>query len=223
MPVKSKRRTYRSEVRAAAADETRGRIIAAARALLAGDGTTPAFSLDAVAREAGVTRLTVYNQFESKRGLLEALFDETARMGGLFELPAVFALSDVHEALRRFVSVFCRFWASHGKLFPKFSALARLDDEIAESIKQRSERRRHALEVLVARLEAHEPQELVDVLFALTSFEVFDLLSARNRSHAAVEALVQQLVAESVKRMSSRPHKLPARRRTDRAPGGRGS
>jgi AcrR family transcriptional regulator len=205
MPVKTKRKAYHSEIREAAMDETRARIIAAARALLAGGKDVPAFSLDAVAREAGVTRLTVYNRFESKRGLLEAVFDDAAREGGLFELPTVFAEPDVTKALFSFVSVFCRFWASHGKVFPKFSAVAKLDAELAQSLKQRSERRRQALTVLVGRMASGQDQaELVDVLFALTSFEMFDALSVRRRSDEAVEALIQQLADDSLKRFSGK-------------------
>lgn len=201
MHVRTKRKPYRSDMREAAADETRMRIVAAARTLLAGGKDVPAFSLDAVAREAGVTRLTVYNKFESKQGLLEAVFDDMARQGGLFELQSVFAEPDTCAALRRFVTVFCRFWASNGRIFPKFSAVGRLDDEIAQSLKQRSERRRHGLTVLIGRLAMPQGQaELVDVLFALTSFEMFDALSVRRRSDAAVEELLQQLVEDALKR-----------------------
>ena len=206
MPVKSGPRSYRSPARAAAADETRARILAAARTLL-GDGKgLPPFSLDGVAKQAGVTRLTVYNQFESKLGLLEAVFDEVARQGGLTELPSVMSEPDIEVALRRFVSTFCRFWSGHGtagSMMPKFGALARLDPEIAASLRLRTERRRQALTVLVKRLMPDAPKpnlELIDVLFALTGFEMFEALSARNRSAAAAEALMQDLVQQTVRR-----------------------
>jgi AcrR family transcriptional regulator len=205
MTVKGNRKPYRSEMRDAAADETRAGIVAAAQTLLAGGKDVPRFSLDAVAREAGVTRLTVYNRFESKRGLLEAVFDDMARAGGLFELPSLFGELDTAKALRRFVSVFCQFWALHGKVLPKFSAVAKLDDEIAQSLKLRSERRRQALTVLVGRLAIGKDQvELIDVLFALTSFEMFDTLSVRRRSAKAVETLIQQLVEDSLQRFCER-------------------
>ena len=38
-------------------------------------------AIDAVARQAGVARMTVYYQFESKKGLLEALLDDTHDVG----------------------------------------------------------------------------------------------------------------------------------------------
>src|SRR3989442_13650786 len=118
---KQKRKPYASESRSAATDATRARIITAARALLDQDDT-PTFSLDVIARKAGVTRLTVYNQFESKRGLLEAVFDDMAREGGLFELQSVFAESNVDVAMQRFVAVFFKFLAIACKPMPTLLA-----------------------------------------------------------------------------------------------------
>src|SRR5438445_1669432 len=193
---KQKRRPYASELRSAAADATRARIITAARALLDQDDT-PTFSLDVIARKAGVTRLTVYNQFESKRGLLEAVFDDMAIEGGLFELPSVFAEPDVGVAMQRFVAVFCKFWAMRRKPMPTLMALAKLDAEFAASLHDRIERRRKALAVLVSRLpNVADAAALTDLLFAITGFEMFEALSVRGRRTQAVEKLVQQLVRD---------------------------
>ena len=46
--------------------------------------------MEAVARRARVTRVTIYHQFESKAQLLEAVFDEFAASGGLASLPKIF-------------------------------------------------------------------------------------------------------------------------------------
>jgi len=171
------------------------------RRLLAGGQDAPTFSLEAVAREAGITRLTVYNQFESRRGLQEAVFDDIARRGGLFDIPSILANPDVMTALRRLVAVFCRFWASHDRAHAWLIAMAKLDQEIAASLKQRTERRRRVLATLVDRLpRVREPADLVDVLFTLTSFETFAALSVRQRSAAAVERLIWQLIDDSVTR-----------------------
>jgi AcrR family transcriptional regulator len=193
-------RSYRSPNRDAAAQATRSRIIAAARGLLAGGGKAP-FSLEAVARDARVTRLTVYNHFDSKRGLLEAVFDDLAQGGGLFELAAVFSDPDPDQALRLLVSVFCRFWATHRATLPNFRAAILADEDIAASLKQRAERRRQVLTVLVGRLMPEGGQrgaDLVDVLFALTAFEMFEALCVRDRSAKAVEALIQAMVEPAV-------------------------
>lgn len=201
-PGKDKPRAYRSPSREAAAEDTRARIVDGALVLLAGGPGLPAFSMDAAARQAGVTRLTVYNQFESRSGLLEAAFDEMARRGGLHEIAEVFAEPDADAALRRLVGIFCRFWSMHGKVLPRFSALMRLDEEVAASLKQRAERRRVVLAQLVLRLlprQAKADQELVDLLFALTGFEMFDALSVHRRSAAAVEKLVLGQVEQAVR------------------------
>jgi len=54
-------RPYTSSVRTAAAAEKRERVIAAAARSLREDASIASFSLDAVAKAAGVTRLTVYH------------------------------------------------------------------------------------------------------------------------------------------------------------------
>jgi AcrR family transcriptional regulator len=201
MPVKSKRRIYRSEVRAASVDEGRARMIAAGRKLLSGGKGVPAFSVDAVAREAGVTRATIYNQFESKQGLLTAIFDAIAQEGGLFDLPQVFSEADPNKALRRVVAIFAAFWRMHAQALPKFAAFGQLDAEIGVVLNERSERRRKLLTVLVGRMKSvHSPTDLVDVLFALTSAEFYRLLTVRGRSAQAIEELIWQAVANAVER-----------------------
>lgn len=80
-------RRYDSPNRDAAAEETRRRIVTAAGELLAGPKGFAGMSLEAVAKAAGVSRLTIYNQFGTRRGLLEAVFDDRAERGGLFAIP----------------------------------------------------------------------------------------------------------------------------------------
>src|SRR3982074_3235752 len=103
-------RRYVSSVRTAAAAEKRARVLDAAARSLREDASISSVSLDAVAKAAGVTRLTVYHQFGSRRGLLEAVFDDIARQGGLTEIADAMAMSDPHAALDRLVEIFCAFW-----------------------------------------------------------------------------------------------------------------
>jgi hypothetical protein len=100
--------------------------------------------------------------------------------------------------------------------------VTKLDDEVAASLHARSERRRHALTVLVGRLTADDDGknvDLVDVLFGITSFEMFASLSERNRSPASVEALVQDLVEQTVKRFRAVRSAAPRGGRTKRTRG----
>ena len=74
MAAKQKR-SYQSAVRERQAAETRQRIAAAARRLLAAKGYA-AMTIDAVAREAEVAAQTVYAVFGSKVGILNEILDE---------------------------------------------------------------------------------------------------------------------------------------------------
>src|SRR3981081_2230993 len=100
-------RRYVSSVRTAEAAAKRNRVIAAAARSLRENASIATFSLDAVAKAAGGTRLTVYHQFGSRRGLLEAVFDEIARQGGLAGIADAMAMPDPRAALDRLVGVFC--------------------------------------------------------------------------------------------------------------------
>src|SRR5437588_6836756 len=106
-----KKRAYVSSVRSAAAAEKRDRVVEAAAKLLREDASIARFSLDTVAKAAGVTRLTVYNQFGSRRAVLEAVFDAVAMRGGLHRLADAMAIPNPHTALARVITIFCEFWS----------------------------------------------------------------------------------------------------------------
>jgi hypothetical protein len=104
-------------------------------------------------------------------------------------------------------------------LLPKFSAVTKLDDDVAASLLSRTERRRHALTVLVSRLNVDDERkkpDLIDLLFALTGFDMFWALSVRNRSAESIEALIQDLVEQTMKRFRSPRSTKPRRRSAKR-------
>lgn len=193
-------RPYRSAARKAAADETRARIIAAAQALMRSGKPC---SMEAVAKRARVSRVTIYHQFESKQRLLDAAFDDVAEKGGLFSLRHVFSMPDPRAGLREFVHVFCGFWSSHAGLIQSVNA-ATNDPDVAESVRERNERRRGALSALVGRFHGGS-LELVDVLFALTSWETYKQLVRPGRSLEDVERLVQDAVDAVVAKTFASP------------------
>ena len=199
-------RPYRSPRRRVAAKRTRARLLKAARAMLAApDG----ISLDAVAKKAGVTRLTVYNQFGSRRALLEAVFDDMAERGGLHRIREAMAKTDPQAALQQIVLIFCDFWGVHRGALWRLHAASATDPEFEESLRARNQRRRHLLSVLVDRMiegGAKSPEvviELIDVLFALTSVGFFWELTAGGRKANAVCHLIQALAADAVQRALS--------------------
>src|SRR5262249_20065394 len=177
-------RPYRSPRRATGAQQTRARVVAAAARLLAAPKGIAGFSLEAVAKKAGVTRLTVYNQFGSRRALLEAVFDERAERGGLHRIAEAMADANPHSGLRRIIAIFCDFWTFDTAGLSRLHAAGASDPEFATSVRERNERRRRILSTLVARMaagrraRAKESAELVDVLFALTSLAFFEQITA---------------------------------------------
>ena len=201
-------RPYRLGQRQVAADETRVRILAGARDQLAEDTS---FSIDAVARRADVARMTVYYQFSSKRGLLEALFDALAARGGMQQLPSAFQKTDPAAALNRFIDVFARFWSSDRIVLRRLRAMAALDRELEQVLRDRNEGRRNGLRVIVSRLPARAGHiaETVDLLFALTSFENFDLLAGPDRTPEAVAPLIKRAAAAIV---AAKPGSAPRAR-----------
>jgi AcrR family transcriptional regulator len=83
-------RPYRLGQRQAAIEPTRTRILSAARALLMSSDGYSRFSIEAVARQADVARMTVYHQFGSKIGFLEALCDSLAVSGEMEQMATAF-------------------------------------------------------------------------------------------------------------------------------------
>src|SRR5262245_3901167 len=136
-----RRRSYTAVERQRAVEAGRERILAAARDLLE-DEQAEGFSIDAVARRAGVARMTIYNQFESKAGLLEALFDSLAVRGPLGQMVDIFQERDPLVALDAYVAMFGRFWTASRLAHGRLRAAALHDDELAAAIEARNERRR---------------------------------------------------------------------------------
>ncbi len=183
----------------AAAHDTRERIFAAARDLLAAPEGFTSFSIEGVARQAGVARMTVYYQFRSRRELFEALFDHIAERAGFFvELPAIFHTPEPEAALRRFVRFFCGFWRSDPVVIRRLRGLASLDPDLGAALAGRDQRRRTGAATLIQRLSAAAPLALPDgeaaaVLHAATSFEAFDALAATLSPDRATD-LIERMV-----------------------------
>jgi AcrR family transcriptional regulator len=175
-------RPYNLGKRQGQVDQSRQRIIDAARSLLAESASYTAFTVDAVAKRADVARATVYYQFDSKAGVLEALCDALAAAGQMSELAAAFADPDPAGALRGFIACFGRFWAADRLVMRRLRALAALDPEVATVIAARDQRRRDGLGVLAGRLSQAgkitiPADRAVRILFTLTSFETYDALA----------------------------------------------
>lgn len=192
--------------RAEATERTRARIVAAARQILVSDEGVAVFSLEAVARAAGVTRVTVYNQLGSRRGLVEALSDDLAARAAIGErLGAAFRSPDAVAALDGLIDAFAHFWTGDRIIIRRLHGIAALDPEVGRGDEGRNRRRRDALTLLLRRLQAERGtpaddrlDEVVALLHMLTSFEAMDLLAGPDRTPTDVAPTIKRTAREAL-------------------------
>ncbi len=194
-------RPYRLGQRQATTEQTRNRIITAARDLLVESQGFSGFSIDAVARKADVARMTVYHQFGSKVGLLEALSDFLAAHGGMEQLAEAFRRTEPLDALNDYIKIFSRFWNSDRLVMRRLRALAALDADFEQVVRARDEWRRGGIRVIVGRIvekyarpTPENFEEIVNVLYTLLSFETCDTLAGPIHSIEEVTPVMNRLV-----------------------------
>jgi len=197
-----RKRTYTAVRRRRAMDEGRERILAAARDLLHLDDVA-SFSLDAVARRAGVTRMTVYNQFGSKAGLLEEVFDLLIQRGAFRETGAALAEEDAAAAFDMFIGILGRFYTENEAVLAALSGAAGSDPDLDAAMRHRSERRRRIVEQLLARIgRDYHPtvaqRELANAVDALLTFGTFRAIAGAGRTSRDVVPVVRQLVRSTI-------------------------
>jgi AcrR family transcriptional regulator len=188
-------RRYSLGRRQAQAESTRSDILAAARRLVTKLG--PESSLGKVAQLAGVSRITIYNQFGSKAGLLEAL---AAGVGGEVERPAGAAGAGPSDALVVRIEQACAYWAADPDLHRQLlgrererGAQAQVDRTLAERLAA-EDRLRPGCSI----------KEAEDVIGILTSFPVFDRLhKGGRRSPSAVAEILMRMAEVFITRRPS--------------------
>jgi AcrR family transcriptional regulator len=193
-------RRYELGRRQAASAATRAKILEATRALIAGPGDPAEFSMDAVAAKAGVSRMTVYNQFRSQPKLLEALADSLAERGGMSRLANAFLAPNLEEAVATFVGTFVTFWASDRLLLRRLRAMGVLMPSVYRKLRDRDEWRREAARNIVAKFDVRagsvsgDARWAADLLSAMSSFEMFDLLCEDGRRPEELAASLSEAV-----------------------------
>lgn len=196
------KRPYSLGRRREISDGKRAKILSVARAQLESNGFLT-FTLDSLARESGVTRQTIHNLFGTKAGLLEALFDQLAMAGGMERMREVMQQSDPRSMLSGFVKVFTGFWAKDRLLIRRIHGIAAIDPEFGAAVEARNQRRRGAAARVVERMDrligpaTQEAKNLKSItLFALTSFEFFDILADGRSGPDQAATLVLAMATE---------------------------
>lgn len=94
-------RSYRSELRAQQAEETRARILDATGRVMANG--IASISIPAVAREAGVSVPTVYRHFKTKQDLVDALYPHAIRRSGFSTPPPPKTVDEIRQGVIDYV------------------------------------------------------------------------------------------------------------------------
>jgi AcrR family transcriptional regulator len=110
------------------------------------------FTVDAVAEQAGVARMTVYYQFRSKLGLLEALFNSLASHRFSPHLVEAIQLPDPVAGLEEFIRAIAGFWYSDRLIITRLQGLAALDPDFGAVWQERESLRRQGLSALASRV-----------------------------------------------------------------------
>lgn len=197
-------RPYVQRSRAAATEETRGRILAVARDLIPGSSS---LRVTEIAARAGVSVQTLYTHFGSKSGLLSATIADVSRDVGLetgFE--GVWTSPDGETALRTMVRGTFTFW-HRAWPYVEFTLRGRRADQmIGEQVVMLDESRHGHLIELCDALAATgrlrpglDARQAADIAFALTTPTVYEeLVPVRGWSLDRAVAVVSEAVLASI-------------------------
>lgn len=198
-------RRYRMGQRNTSTEHTRAQILAGTRELLATPRGFADLSVEAAARKSNVARMTVYYQFGSKAGLLEALYEHLVARHDNTQLVDALRNPDSLAALLDFIDVFIRVWGSDRVVIRRVHALAALDTALAQSVQARNARRRQELETILKRVRGRyghpgftKFSEAVEIVYMLTSFETFDQLAGATRRAGDVADTIKRLALAAV-------------------------
>jgi AcrR family transcriptional regulator len=169
-------RPYRLGKRQPAVDATARSIVTAARELVQ-ESSGEQVSVAKIARRAGVSRITVYNRFGSRQGVLRALAAPAAETAPIDGNPK--------EALRLHLAEACARWAADPALYRNLPALS---PPPAADGRPRLLAERLAAEDLLR--PGCSLREAEDVIATLSSFAVFDRLHHDGRRPPAAVAEV---------------------------------
>jgi AcrR family transcriptional regulator len=152
---------------------------------------------------AGVSRKTVYYQFGSKMGLLEALVSELETSADLpARIQTIIERSGM-SAVREYFAEISRFWERNHEILRALHGVAATDADARKVLDRHDLARRKRLSSFIERLARREelsedwtPRLAVDLLWLLSSFASFDQLV--ERSGLTVETAARVLAETSL-------------------------
>ena len=201
--VNMDKRRYVQRARAETAEGTRNRILDAARATLE-RGPLGALRVDEVAKQAGVSRSTVYVLYGSRSGLFDALARYLRDEAGFETLVAASRLPDAMENLRASQRAAVHVYAQMPELARALFTLAAIDPDAVAAVAAIEDGRRPGMAHLASALHVQgylrtdvSVDEATDILTVITSFQAFDELFTG--SGHAEDVVAERLIAMAVR------------------------
>jgi AcrR family transcriptional regulator len=176
-------RQYHSPARQRQAEQTRARILAAAREAFRSDGYA-ATTVEAIASAARVSAKTVEAAFGSKRAILAALVDPLATAGPpQLLVNQIRETADPRQRLRLVAELTRHVYEAAQPEFELMRGAAYVAPEIAAAARQVETRRRDNQTRLVGWLSGREllradldADEAADIVWSLTSYDLYRAL-----------------------------------------------
>lgn len=199
------KRPYDLRKRKENSDRNRAAAIEAAKGILSRDGFLQ-FSMAAIAKESGLTRQTVHNLFGAKVDVIEALFDNIAYRAGMENMRAIMQSSDPAWMTGEYLRMMVSLWSQDRVLIRRIHGLRAIDPEFGAALDRRDQRKKMVIGRLLTVIETHrgfalsreERQYHQSILYAFTSFEVYEQLAQILVSVDAVRESVIRTVGRAL-------------------------
>jgi AcrR family transcriptional regulator len=157
-------------------------------------------NFEKIAETAGMTRKSVYNHFDSRAGLIEALMDDIGTRAEFHGLAGVWEKEEPKDLLNSYYSELCRGWGADRDMFRLMVGLSAADPELGQAVRARVDRVSQGASLLVDRLEANPGlkdswtrEDAFACLFALAVFNTYDAMRTSGLSQAAVAFRIAEL------------------------------
>ena len=161
--------------------------------------------MEEVARRAGVSRATLYQHFDSRLDLIDAICETFAENPALLELRDLVDDPDAGRALDRTIANSVRFWASEDSVLSQIYGVAAIDAAAQSLVDRQRADRRSELERLVRNLsragrlhEGTSERRALSLLLVLTSYDSFRELRQAGLSVRQVSATLQETARELI-------------------------
>src|SRR4051812_34267499 len=195
-------RAYRARSRPKRSEETRERIKAAVRELLA-EGTFHESTVEEVAARAGVARATLYQHFRSRLDLVDGICDTFAVNPALVAIRETVELGDPEAALAETAANSVRFWSSEDAVLRELYGVAAIDSAAQALVERQREDRRGEMTRLARNLRATgrlrpglSERRALSLLMVITSYETFRELRQADVSERELVRTLQEWARE---------------------------